>query len=360
MPFHSHKLPNGLQIHRRVESLGAVRRRWASSFAPARATRRRKCAASRISSSTWCSRAPAGARPSTSTATSTASAPTTTPSPARRTPSSTRPSSRSISRRSWTSSPTSSTRACARRISTWQRSVIINEIGRYEDMPMWVGLRPRQEELFRGTSPRPTAFWARRRALPRMKRDQMDQYFRRPLRLLRTSSSAWRAISTGRRRGAGGEALRRLGVRPTGRRLRARDDRFGQGAGHDARKGGPWSTCVLMSPGPSAQSPLRHAADLLSMVVGDDSGRRAVLGADLIPGWPTAPIGSFSRIDGAGGLLHSCSCEPEQTPGQPGDHHDGASERAAGDSITEDELSQAAPNKLLSRVVRSGERPKAG
>ena len=72
----------------------------------------------------------------------------------------------------------------------------------------------------------------------------------------------------------------------------------------------------LISPGPSADSPLRHAADLLGMAIGDDSGSR-LYWALVDPGLADSADCSFHEYEGAGAFYTSFSCEPEQTQRQP-------------------------------------------
>jgi predicted Zn-dependent peptidase len=111
----------------------------------------------------------------------------------------------------------------------------------------------------------------------------------------------------------------------------------------------------MMSPGPSATSPLRHAADLLGMAIGDDSGSR--LYWELIdPGLADSADCSFHEYDHTGVFYTSYSCEPEKAQSNLEIIRKVLRSVQSG-GITEEELSQAR-NKLLSRVVRSGERPK--
>jgi predicted Zn-dependent peptidase len=112
---------------------------------------------------------------------------------------------------------------------------------------------------------------------------------------------------------------------------------------------------MLMSAGPAASSPLRHAADLLGMAAGDDSGSR--LYWELIhPGLADSADCSFHENEGTGVFYTSLSGEPERT-----EENLGIVLRVLGevqrDGIREDELNQAR-NKMLSRIVRGSERPK--
>ena len=112
---------------------------------------------------------------------------------------------------------------------------------------------------------------------------------------------------------------------------------------------------VLIAAGPSAESPLRYAADMLAMAVGDDSGSR--LYWELVdPGFAESADLGFHENEGAGAFFGSLSCEPEQA-----EKNLAILLRVLGDvcrdGITDDELAQAR-SKVLSRLVRGSERPK--
>ena len=110
-----------------------------------------------------------------------------------------------------------------------------------------------------------------------------------------------------------------------------------------------------MGGGPPADSPLRHAADLLSMIVGDDSGSR-LYWALVDPGLAESADCSFHEYEGTGSFYTSFSGEPEEAESNLEIVlevlHD-----TRRDGVTEEELQQAR-NKILSRVVRASERPK--
>jgi predicted Zn-dependent peptidase len=112
---------------------------------------------------------------------------------------------------------------------------------------------------------------------------------------------------------------------------------------------------ILVAPGPAADDPLRHSADLLAMAVGDDSGSR--LYWELVdPGLADSADCGFHEYEGTGSYYTSFSGEP-----------DAAAENLARvlavlkdvqtGSIRSEELEQAR-SKMLSRVVRGSERPK--
>jgi predicted Zn-dependent peptidase len=112
---------------------------------------------------------------------------------------------------------------------------------------------------------------------------------------------------------------------------------------------------VLTSPGPPADSPLRYAADLLSMAIGDDSGSR-LYWALVDPGLAESADCSFHEYEGTGAFYTSFSSEPEQTEDNLALTLEVLHE-VGKEGISEEELQQAR-NKILSRVVRGSERPK--
>ncbi|MGH7226975.1 MAG: M16 family metallopeptidase, partial [Gemmataceae bacterium] len=112
---------------------------------------------------------------------------------------------------------------------------------------------------------------------------------------------------------------------------------------------------IMISPGPSADSPLRHAADLLSMAVGDDSGSR-LYWALIDPGLADSADCSYHEYEGAGAFYTSLSCEPEQAEENLSIVAE-VLRTVQRDGISEEELNQAR-SKVLSRVVRGSERPK--
>src|SRR5262249_59302141 len=69
---------------------------------------------------------------------------------------------------------------------------------------------------------------------------------------------------------------------------------------------------MLMSPAPPADNPLRYAADLLTVIVGDDTGSRTFW--ELVdPGYAeTAEVG-YNEFDGSGAYMSYFSCEPDET-----------------------------------------------
>jgi predicted Zn-dependent peptidase len=110
----------------------------------------------------------------------------------------------------------------------------------------------------------------------------------------------------------------------------------------------------MISSGPSATSPLRYAADTLALVIGDDSGSR-LYWALVDPGNADSADTSFHDYEGTGSFYTSFSCEPRKT-GKNLNIVRGVLRGVQQQGITEEELRQA-KSKILSRVVRSSERP---
>jgi predicted Zn-dependent peptidase len=111
---------------------------------------------------------------------------------------------------------------------------------------------------------------------------------------------------------------------------------------------------LLISPGPAADDPLRHTADTLALALGDDSGSR-LYWALVDPGLAESADASFHDYEGTGSFYTSLSCDPERTADNLAIVHEVLAELQK-DGITEEELNQAR-SKILSRVVRSSERP---
>jgi predicted Zn-dependent peptidase len=111
---------------------------------------------------------------------------------------------------------------------------------------------------------------------------------------------------------------------------------------------------VRMSPGPAEDTSDRFAAKLLAVVLGDDSGSR--LYWDLVDSGKAehAACHHHDFLD-AGVFVTQLSCEPETTKALL----DRVIEiyEAATKGLTDSEVEQAR-NKLLSRVVLAGERPR--
>ena len=111
----------------------------------------------------------------------------------------------------------------------------------------------------------------------------------------------------------------------------------------------------LLSPGPSATSPLTYPASILAMILGDDSGSRFYWSL-VDPGLADSADMSLQDCEGTGVFYTLFDCEP-------GNAQSNLAlvkkllQQVQSEGVTEAELQQA-KNKVMARLVRSGERPR--
>ena len=111
---------------------------------------------------------------------------------------------------------------------------------------------------------------------------------------------------------------------------------------------------MQMGTAPPCHSVLRFAAELLSVVIGDDSGSR--LFWELVdPGDAEAADLGYNEYDGTGAWMTYLSCQPEQAEANL-EVFQRVFDEVNRHGITADELEQAR-NKVASRIVLRGERP---
>jgi predicted Zn-dependent peptidase len=233
-----------------------------------------------------------------------------------------------------------------------EKKVIIEEIGMYEDQPMWSAY-DHAKRIYFGDHPLGQSILGTAESVGALTRDQMHTYFEQRyvapnITVVAAGKFDWQALLPLIEQSCGG-----WDGRPAPR----------QGI-HEARGSENFEVLprakvtqehvFLVSPGPAADSPLRHAADTLSMILGDDSGSR-LYWALLDPGLADSADASFHEYEGTGSFYTSFSGEPARTEENLAIVLDllGQTQR---EGITDDELRQA-KNKILSRVVRGSERP---
>lgn len=111
---------------------------------------------------------------------------------------------------------------------------------------------------------------------------------------------------------------------------------------------------MQMGVAPKGTDRLRFAAELLAVVVGDDSGSR--LFWDLVdPGHVDAAEIAYNDYDGAGTWMTYLSCDPE-TANENISRMQSVFDKVNHEGITAEELEQAR-NKVASRIVLRSERP---
>lgn len=150
-------------------------------------------------------------------------------------------------------------------------------------------------------------------------------------------------------------AHRHAGGWPTGRADRGTDDCPGAGGLQlITRESSQQEHLMSLAPAPSAQSPLRFAAEVLGIIVGDDAGSR--LFWELVdPGHAEACEVGHNEYDGTGTWMTYLSCAPEATAANR-DRIQKVFDRVNREGITHAELATA-KNKILSRIVLQSERP---
>ena len=233
-----------------------------------------------------------------------------------------------------------------------EKKVIIEEIGMYEDQPMWSAYDAAKRAHFAG-HPLANSILGSVQSIKNLKRDQMHSYFKKRyvapnITVVAAGRFPWKRLLTlvekhcGRwERGPVG----RKGVRET----------KGAGTFQVVKKEKVTQEHVFMiSPGPPVESPLRYAADILATAVGDDSGSR-LYWALVDPGLADSADTSFHDYQGTGSFYTSFSCDPSTV-----DKNLEITAKILGEvrqnGITDDELRQA-KSKIGSRVVRGSERP---
>lgn len=233
-----------------------------------------------------------------------------------------------------------------------EKNVIIEEIGMYEDQPMWSAYEQAKRSFFAGHA-LANSILGTADSIRALKREQMHAYFERRyvasnITVVAAGNFDWRKLTALVQEHCGawsnGQAGRK-GVRPAP----------GSGAFEVLRKEKVAQEHVfLISPGPAAESPLRHAADTLALAIGDDSGSR-LYWALVDPGLADSADTGFHDYEGAGSFCTSFSCDPGRVQKNLAIVHKVLHD-VQHNGISDQELQQA-KSKILSRVVRGSERP---
>jgi predicted Zn-dependent peptidase len=111
---------------------------------------------------------------------------------------------------------------------------------------------------------------------------------------------------------------------------------------------------MLLGPAPEATHPMRFAAELLSIIVGDDSGSR-LFWELMDPGLAEAAELSFNEYDGVGVWMAYLCCHPDQIAENIA-LITRVFDQVNDEGITAEEMERAR-NKVASRIVLRSERP---
>jgi predicted Zn-dependent peptidase len=234
-----------------------------------------------------------------------------------------------------------------------EKKVIIEEIGMYEDQPVFSAF-DHAKRIFFADHKLGNSILGSVQSITDLKRDQMHSYFSRRYVAPNISVVAAGRLDWGAFRRLVEDKCGGWESGPVGREcLRA-----AHGSGRFevmTREKLMQEHVILVSEGPAADDPLRHAADLLAMAVGDDSGSR--LYWELVdPGLADSADCGFHEYEATGSFYTSFSGEPDAAADNLGRVLEVLHDVRSG-GIRSEELEQAR-SKMLSRVVRGNERPK--
>ena len=232
-----------------------------------------------------------------------------------------------------------------------EKNVIIEEIGMYEDQPMWSAYDAAKQTFF-AKHPLGNSILGTKESVGALTREQMHSYFERRyvgnnITVVAAGNFDW-------------DHLVRL--------VQERCDQWQSGqaprdvCGTNGSKAFKLVTkekvmqenVFLLSAGPPADSPLRYAAEVLANALGDDSGSR-LYWALIDPGYAESADTSFHEYEGAGAFYTYLSGDPENTERNLAIAAKVLAE-VQRDGLTAQEIQQA-KSKLGSRVVRGSERP---
>jgi predicted Zn-dependent peptidase len=233
-----------------------------------------------------------------------------------------------------------------------EKKVIIEEIGMYEDQPMWSAYDHAKQSYF-ADHPLGNSILGTPASITALTREQMHSYFQRRyvapnITAVAAGNFPWKEFVAAVSERCGdwnANPAPRQGIRDTRGsglfRVMTRDKVLQENV-------------ILVSPGPAADSSLRHAADTLAMILGDDSGSR-LYWALVDPGLADSADVSYHEYEGTGSFYCSFSCEPGRTQKNLAIVQ-GVLRQVQQEGITAEELRQA-KCKILSRLVRGSERP---
>jgi predicted Zn-dependent peptidase len=233
-----------------------------------------------------------------------------------------------------------------------EKNVIIEEIGMYEDQPAWSAYDHAKRVYFE-KHPLGNSILGTAESVRGLTREQMHSYFERRyvpgnIAVVAAGNFSW-------------DKFVKLAEKHCGSWNKGTEGHLKTGTttGSEAfevlsRDKVTQEHVILVSPGPPATSTRRYAADILATVVGDDSGSR-LYWALVDPGLAESADCSFHRYLDTGAFYISFSCAPEKATKNLAIIH-GILRQLQQDGITEEELRQAR-SKVLSRIVRGGERP---
>lgn len=232
-----------------------------------------------------------------------------------------------------------------------EKQVILEEIGMYDDQPAFLAYDKAMAAHFAG-HPLGSSILGSIGSITALTSDQMrsyhaDRYRAGNLIFALAGNASW------------DDVLRLVhetaGNWPAGKLERTTDEGRPVGGTHLlTRENNVQQHVMALGPAPPSQSPHRFAAELTSVIVGDDSGSR--LFWELVdPGHVEACELGYNEYDGAGTWLTYLSGDPQDTAANL-DRIREIFETVNREGVTATEL-ETAKNKVLSRIVLRSERP---
>lgn len=232
-----------------------------------------------------------------------------------------------------------------------EKKVILEEIGMYQDMPGFTAYDLGMRHHF-ANHPLGQSILGTNKSITDLSLDQMASYHQRRylagnIQLVVTGNTNWEQIVQ--------LASQHCAAWPSGNGARARSEVSPAATVHVLHR--PQDTqqhIVHMSVAPPADHPMRMAAELLALIVGDDSGSR-MFWEIADPGYAETAELSFNEYEGAGVFMTFLGCGVDEV-------HDNLCrirkimETVNESGVTEEELRQA-KNKAQSRIVLRSERP---
>lgn len=233
-----------------------------------------------------------------------------------------------------------------------EKQVILEEIKMYEDNPGSMAW-DHAKQIYFGAHPLGNSILGTTESISALTRDQMHAYFARRyapgnvvvaasgnfdwaefVGLVESKCGHWADVATGR--------------------ANTTDQAGTPGLHHVTKASSTQQHFLVMSRGPSAESLTRYTGAVLATAIGDDSGSRMYW--DLVdPGLVESAGAMTDQAQGTGLAVASFSSDPEKAP-----ENLAIVRRILDDvqtnGVTADELAQA-KNKIASRIVRGNERP---
>lgn len=232
-----------------------------------------------------------------------------------------------------------------------EKNVILEEIGMYQDQPLHVAYDHAMTTHFKG-HPLGKTILGSLDSVTALTSDQMRKYHSEHycggnITLAVAGNTSWEEVIA--------LAEKFCGDWPAGSLDRPTDEaRPTGGLAIVSEESRVQQHLIQMTPAPSAQCDMRFAAELLTVIVGDDGGSRIYW--DLVdPGLVEFADLSYYDYDGSGVFATWMCCQPEDTESIL-EQLRGIYDRVNSAGVTEVELEQA-KNKVSSRVVLRSERP---